>query len=57
MTTVQFARRTFLRLAASAAAVPALSRVAKAEAYPTHPVRIVAGYAPGGGVVVCRILA
>jgi tripartite-type tricarboxylate transporter receptor subunit TctC len=41
-------RRNFLRLAASAAAMPAVSRVARAQAYPTRPVRWVVGYAAGG---------
>jgi tripartite-type tricarboxylate transporter receptor subunit TctC len=41
-------RRNFLHLAASAAALPAMSRVAMAQAYPTRPVRIVVGYPPGG---------
>jgi tripartite-type tricarboxylate transporter receptor subunit TctC len=43
-------RREFLHLAASVAALPALSRVALAQAYPSRPVRIVAGYPPGGAV-------
>ena len=34
-------RRTFLRLAAGAAALPALSRIARAQAYPTRPVRLI----------------
>jgi len=42
------ARRKFLRLAASAAALPAVSRVATAQTYPTRPVRIVVGFPPGG---------
>ena len=41
-------RRTFLRLAAGAAALPAVSRFAWAQAYPSRPVRIVVGFAPGG---------
>ena len=43
-------RRQFIRLAGTAAALPALSRVAWAEAYPSRPVRILVGYAAGGGV-------
>jgi tripartite-type tricarboxylate transporter receptor subunit TctC len=40
-------RRHFLHLAASAAALPAVSRIAWAEDYPTHPVRIIVGFAAG----------
>ncbi len=42
-------RRRFLRLAAGAVALPAVSRVAGAQAYPSRPVRFVVGFAPGGG--------
>ena len=41
-------RRNVLRLAAGAAALPVLPRVARAQAYPTRPVRIVVNTAPGG---------
>src|SRR6266542_3413496 len=41
-------RRQFLRLTAGAAALPAVSRLAWAQAYPTRPVRIVVGFTPGG---------
>src|SRR5215831_16880804 len=42
-------RRKFLLLAGSAAALSTALRVARAQAYPARPVRIVVGYAPGGG--------
>ena len=42
-------RRKFLHLAAGAAALPALPRIAWAQAYPSRPVRIVVGLPPGGG--------
>src|SRR6266446_1110524 len=45
-------RRQFLHLAAGAAALPALSRIASAQAYPTRPVRLIAGFPPGGVVDV-----
>jgi len=41
-------RRTFLGLAAGAAALPAASRVARAQAYPSRPVRIIVGFPAGG---------
>ena len=42
-------RRQFLKLAASAAALPALSRTASAQAYPARPVRIIVAFAAGSG--------
>jgi tripartite-type tricarboxylate transporter receptor subunit TctC len=45
---VKLPRRKFLHLAAGAAALPALPRVASALDYPTRPVHIIVGYAPGG---------
>jgi tripartite-type tricarboxylate transporter receptor subunit TctC len=41
-------RRSFLRFAAGAAALPALPRLARAETYPSKPVHLIIGYAPGG---------
>ncbi len=40
-------RRKFLHLAAGAAALPAVSRIARADTYPSHPVRILVGFAAG----------
>jgi tripartite-type tricarboxylate transporter receptor subunit TctC len=51
-------RRQFLRLAAGAAVLPALSRVASAQAYPTRPVRMVVGLPAGaGGDILARLVA
>src|SRR5215470_20178652 len=41
-------RRKFLHLAAGAAALPAISRIARAQPYPWRPVRIIVGWAAGG---------
>jgi tripartite-type tricarboxylate transporter receptor subunit TctC len=41
-------RRRFLHLAAGAAALPAVSRIARAQAYPSRPVRIIVTFAAGG---------
>jgi tripartite-type tricarboxylate transporter receptor subunit TctC len=55
---VKLPRRQFLHLASGAAAVPAVSRFAWAQSYPTKPVRIVCGYPPGGVVdIYARLIA
>jgi len=45
---VKFHRRTFVHLAAGAAASPIISSVAQAQAYPSRTVRIIVGFPPGG---------
>ena len=50
-------RRKFLELAGIAVAAPAYARMASADDYPTRPVRIVAGFAAGGGVgITARLI-
>jgi tripartite-type tricarboxylate transporter receptor subunit TctC len=50
-------RRRFLQLAVGATALPAVSGIASAQSYPTRPVRIVVGYAAGGGTdLVARLM-
>ena len=51
-------RRQFFHLASGAAALPAVSRLAWAQSYPTKPVRIICGYPPGGVVdIYARLIA
>ena len=55
---MKFPRRTVLQLIASAAAVPATSRIAAAQAYPARPVRIIIAFAAGGPAsIVSRLIA
>jgi tripartite-type tricarboxylate transporter receptor subunit TctC len=50
-------RRQFLHLAAGAAALPAISRIASAQAYPTRPVRIIVPAAPSGAFdIMARLI-
>jgi len=51
-------RRTFLHLAAGAAALPAISRIAQAQSYPARPVRLIVGFPAGGPAdIVARLFA
>ena len=55
---VKLPRRKFLHLAAGAMAVPAASRVARAQAYPARPITMIVPFAAGGGTdTVARIVA
>jgi len=50
-------RRDFLKLAGGAAVLPAVPRAARAEVYPNRSVRIIAGFAAGGGVdITARLI-
>ena len=50
-------RRNFLHLAGGAAALPALAGIARAQTYPSRPVRLILGYAPGNAPdIVARLI-
>src|SRR5262249_41823927 len=54
---MKFSRRSFLHLAAGAAALPAVSRIARAQTYPSKPLRWIVGFPAGGGAdTVARIM-
>jgi len=53
---MRFPRRRFLRLAAGAAALPAISRVALAQAYPTRPLHLIIGYTGGSADLTARLI-
>jgi len=50
-------RRTFLYLAAGAAALPGVSRIARAQVYPSRPVRVIVGFSAGSAPdIVARLM-
>jgi tripartite-type tricarboxylate transporter receptor subunit TctC len=54
---VKLLRRTFLQMAAGAIVLPAASRIAVAQTYPTRPVRLIVGFPPGSGTdITARLM-
>jgi tripartite-type tricarboxylate transporter receptor subunit TctC len=54
---MKVSRRRFLELAAGAAALPSVPRIASAETYPARPIHLIVGFPPGGGVdIVARLM-
>src|SRR5712691_10904686 len=54
---MKLVRRQFLHLAAGAAALPTVAQIARAQTYPTRPVRIVVGFPAGSSIdIVARLM-
>ena len=50
-------RRKFLHLAAGTVALPAVSRIARAQTYPTRPVHVIVGFTAGNNIdIVARLI-